>query len=175
MGVLRPRKRPAKSAGVDGERFLAGAEVRAIDARGTDGQASEAAGVDEAEFARVCEREDGVGVGRQGHVGVRDEQAAGHAEVDEELGRGRVGSAVDGALERGNDGLADAPDFGDRASGEDFDDLGFGALEGLWFAAGPHGNDALPADALVDAVGDGFDFGEFRHGERTRLSRCVGL
>ncbi len=37
--------------GGNGERFLAGAEVRAIDARGTDGQASEAAGIDEAELA----------------------------------------------------------------------------------------------------------------------------
>ncbi len=116
-----------------------------------------------------------MGVGRQGHVGVRDEQAAGHAEVDKELGGGGVTAIVGQVLEGHHDRFTDAADLGDCSSGEDLDDLGFGALEGLWFAAGPHGNDALPADALVDAVGDGFDFGEFRHGERTRLSRCVGL
>ncbi len=59
-----------------------------------DGEAAEAAGVDEAEFAGVGQGQDGVGVGWERDFGLRDEEAAGHAEVDEELGvllRGAVG------------------------------------------------------------------------------------
>ena len=87
-----------------------------------------------------------------------DEQAAGHTEVHEELG----GRCV-GAVERDNDGLADAPDAVDAGAGEDFGNFGFGGLEGLRLAAGPDVLDALAIDAGVDAVGHGFDFGELRH------------
>ena len=37
-------------------------------------------------------------------------------------------------------------------------------LEGLGLVAGPDGADGLAVDAGVDAVGYGFDFGEFGHG-----------
>ncbi len=40
--------------------------------------------------------------------------------------------------------------------------LGWG-FEGLGLVAGPDGADGLAVDALVDAVGYGFDFGEFGH------------
>ena len=83
MGVLRLRKRAMKSSSgmVRGSApgpsyFVSGCD---------DGEASEAAGVDEAKFFAAAEGEDGVGVGRDGGVGGGDEQAAGHAEVDEEL------------------------------------------------------------------------------------------
>ena len=51
----------------------------------------------------------------------------------------------------------------DAAAGEDFDDLVGGRLEGLGLVAGPDGADGLAVDALVDAVGYGFDFGELGH------------
>ena len=62
-----------------------------------------------------------------------------------------------------DDGLADAVDAVDAAAGESFDDLVGRGLEGLGLVAGPDGADRLAVDALVDAVGYGFDFGEFGH------------
>jgi hypothetical protein len=56
-----------------------------------DGEASEAARVDEAKLLAAAEGEDGVGVWRDGCVWGGDEEAAGHAEVDEELGGGGKG------------------------------------------------------------------------------------
>ena len=53
----------------DGEGLFAGAGVGLV----CDGEATEAAGVDEAKFAAAAEGEDGVGVGRDGGVGGRDE------------------------------------------------------------------------------------------------------
>ena len=107
--------------------------------------------------------------GGRGDIGVRDEEAAGHAEVDEELG-GCWGGAAPcslsrraGTFEGDNDGFADAADLGDGGAGEDVGDLGFGGLEGLGLTAGPDGRDALAANAVVDAVGDGFNLGELRH------------
>ena len=48
----------------------------------------------------------------------------------------------------------------DAGVGEGFGDgLGWG-FEGLGLVAGPDGEDGLAVDALVDAVGYGFDFGE---------------
>ncbi len=73
----------------DGGGFGAGAGVGA---EGTE--AAEAAGVDEAEFAAVGEGEDGVGVGGPGDLGGGDEEAAGHAEVDEELVVWRIGGRL---------------------------------------------------------------------------------
>jgi hypothetical protein len=60
-------------------------------------------------------------------------------------------------------GLAYAVDSVDAAVGEGFG-YGFGwGLEGLRFVAGPDGADGFAVDTLVDAVGYGFDFGEFGH------------
>ena len=122
-----------------------------------NGEAAEAAWVDEADLAAVREREDGVGVRRNKHVWLRDEQAAGHAEVDKELG-GLVFTA-----HRHDDGLADAADALDRGAGERLGDLGLGRLEGLGLAAGPDTRDALPGDAGVDTIGYGFNFRKFWH------------
>ena len=86
-----------------------------------------------------------------------DEEAAGHAEMDQELGGVLVVGQVD------DYGFAYAVDAVDAGVGEGFGDgLGWG-FEGLGLVAGPDGADGLAVDALVDAVGYGFDFGEFGH------------
>ena len=98
-----------------------------------------------------------MGVGWDGGVGRGDEQAAGHAQVDQELGGFFVMGEVD------DDGFAYAVDAVDAAVGEGFGD-GFGrGLEGLGLVAGPDAADGLAVDALVNAVGYSFDFGEFGH------------
>ena len=76
-GELAVFEEGGEVGGGDGGGFGTGAGVV-----GGDGEAAEAAGVDEAEFAVVGERENGVGVGWERDVGLRDEEAAGHAEVD---------------------------------------------------------------------------------------------
>ena len=154
----------------DGEGFGSGAEVGV---GGADGEPAEAAGVHEAELIAAAEGEDGVGVRGEGDFGRGDEEASGHAEVDEELG-GWAG----GMVQREHDGFADAADSVDAGVGEGFGDFGFGRLEGLGLAAGPDVLDALVADAGVDAVGYGFDFGELRHRLEAyplRFFRLVGL
>ena len=98
-----------------------------------------------------------MGVGWDGGVGGGDEEAACHAKMDQELG----GLFV--VCEVNDDGLAYAVNAVDAGVGEGFGD-GFGwRLEGLGFVAGPDGEYGLAGDALVDAVGYGFDFGEFGH------------
>lgn len=91
-------------------------------------------------------------------VGRRDQQAAGHAEVDEELRGFFIAGEVD------DDSFADAVDSIDPASGERFNNRLRRGLEGLGLVAGPHGADGLALDARVNAVGYGLDFGEFGHG-----------
>lgn len=51
----------------------------------------------------------------------------------------------------------------DAAAGEGFDDLVGWGFEGLGLIAGLYADDCLAVDAGVDAVGYGFDFGEFGH------------
>ena len=96
---------------------------------------------------------------REREFGRGDEQAAGHAEVDEEFGRGFV------PLNRHHDGLADAADGFDAGAGEGGGDLVLGRLEGLRLAAGPDGGDARAVDAGVNACGDGLDLGKLGHRE----------
>jgi hypothetical protein len=51
----------------------------------------------------------------------------------------------------------------DAGAGEGFDDLGGRGFEGLGLVAGLYTDNGLAVDAGVDAVGYGFDFGEFGH------------
>jgi hypothetical protein len=51
----------------------------------------------------------------------------------------------------------------DAAAGEGFDDLVGRRLERLGLVAGLYTDNCLAVDAGVDAVGYGFDFGEFGH------------
>ena len=139
------------------ERDCEGLFARAGIGIGGYGEAAEAAGVDEAELTAAAEGEDGVGVRWDGGVGGGDEEAACHAKMDQELGGLFVVGEVD------DDGLAYAVNAVDAGVGEGFGDgLGWG-FEGLGLVAGPDGADGLAVDALVDAVGYGFDFGEFGH------------
>ncbi len=167
MASLRPRKSCGKLVGGDGRRLSAGAAValRLLFADRNDGQAAEAAGIDEADLALVGEREHRVRVGGQRNVRLRDEQASGHAEVDEEL-RGRL----PGAREVEDDRLAHAAHAVDRRAGERLRDLFLRGLEGLGLAAGPDAHDALPANARIHAIGDGFDLGKLGHGDSMRRS-----
>jgi hypothetical protein len=152
-----------------------------------EGDATEAARIDEADLARGCfpgrvysawraaEGEDGVGVGREREFGRGDEQAARHSEVDQEFNGCFIRShpsrrSSDGwgtrsffSVKRHDDGLADAADGFDARAGEGGDDLGLGRIEGLRLAAGPDTGDALAVDAGVNACGDGFDLGKLRH------------
>ena len=137
----------------DGEGLFAGAGIRI----GGYGEAAEAAGVDEAEFAAAAEGEDGVGVGWDGSIRGGDEEATGHAQVDQELGGLLIVRQVD------DYGLAYAVNAVNAGVGEGFGDgLGW-RLEGLGLVAGPDREDGLAGDALMDAIGYGFDFGEFGH------------
>ena len=136
---------------------------------GVDGEAPEATSIDEAKLVPAAEREDGMGVRRAGHFRCGDEQAAGHAKVDQELGRRRGCAAISLSLERHDDGLADTPNAIDAGTGKNFGDLGFGALKGLGFTAGPDGFDALTVDAVMDAVSNGFDL--WKLGHPVRISR----
>lgn len=62
------------------------------------------------------------------------------------------------------DGFSDAVDAVDAAAGEGLDDLVGRGFEGLGLVAGLYTDNRLAVNAGVDAVGDGFDFGEFWHG-----------
>lgn len=141
----------------DGEGLAAGAGVGGV----LHGETAEAARVDEAKLLTVGERENGVGVGRVGDFGGVDEEAAGHAEVDEEL-RGLLGAAGLAGEVKG-DGLADAVDAVDAGVGEGLgDDIGR-RLEGLRLVAGFNTEDSLAVDAGVNSVGYGFYFGKLGH------------
>ena len=121
---------------------------------------SEAARIDEADFAGVGQCEDGVSMRRERDFGGGDEQAAGHAEVDEEFGRVFV------PVNRHYDGLANAADGFDASAGEGAGDFVFGRLEGLRLAAGPDAKDARAVDTGVDACSDGLDLGKLGHRDR---------
>lgn len=75
----------------DGKRFQAGGEEGGSVAEVLVGEAAEASGVDEAQFAAAGEGEARVGVGGDGSGRICDEQAAGHAEVNNPLGFGELG------------------------------------------------------------------------------------
>src|SRR6202012_5379237 len=144
----------------------AGVALPAFAAERNDGEPPEAARIDEANLAFVGQREHGVRVRREWDIRLRDEQSPCHPKVHKEL-RGWLLRA----REIEDDRLADAAHALDGRAAQRLGDLFLRRLEGLRFAAGPHTGDALPADARVDAIGDGFDFWEFRHGDWMR-SAC---
>ncbi len=84
-GELAPVEEGGEGWFSDGEGFAAGSG----EGFGDEGKSPEAAGVDEAKLATGSERQDGVGVGRLGDAAVGDEEAPGHAEVDQPLRVGR--------------------------------------------------------------------------------------
>ena len=169
-GELAALEERAEGIRRDGEGFAAWALEWLGVFEGVEAEATEATGVNEAEFVAGAEGEAGVGVRRNGDVGVGVEQAAGHAEVDEELVGG--GLAAEG-FEVEDDVFADAMDAGDAEPGES-SGHGFGVgLEGLAGSAEGGGEDALAMGSVMDALGYGFDFWEFGHGVDL-VSHCVG-
>jgi hypothetical protein len=90
--------------------------------------------------------------------------------MDEELVGGRL---VAWTFEVEDDVLADAMDAGDAKSSEDGGKDFWIGLEGLAGTAEDSGEDALAVGAVMDALGDGFDFGEFGHGVGL-VSHCGG-
>ena len=122
-----------------------------------NGEPAEAARIDEADLTGIGKGQDGMGMEWQRNVRVRDEEAAGHAEVHQELGCLVHAFSRPGSLKRHHDGLTDAPDTTDGGAGEGLFDLALRALEGLRLSAGPDAMNCLAVDALMDAVGDGFN------------------
>lgn len=126
-----------------------------------------------------------MGVRRDGGIWGGDQQPTRHAEVHDPFRGGgwahggglaeralslAAGQICDGGLGRGakpeDDVFADAFDGEDGAAFEAFGLARGRVFEGLALGAEPGIDDAITADAGVDAAGDGFDFGEFGHGLR---------
>lgn len=109
-------------------------------------------------------------VRRHGHISMGIKQAASHSEVNEKLAGGGFAAW---AFEVKDDVLANAMNPGDaEASESGGDDVGCG-LEGLAGTAARNRENTLAVGAVVDALGDGFDFGEFGHGVDL-VSHCGG-
>jgi hypothetical protein len=169
-GELAATEEGDKIVGGYGEWFAAGALEWLCVFNGVEAKATEAAGVYEAELVTGAEGEAAVGVRWDGDGGVGVEQAASHAEVDEELVGGGFGAE---GFEVKDDVFADAMDARDAESGEGGGhDFGVG-LEGFAGAAEGGGEDALAVGAVVDALGYGFDLWEFGHGVGL-VSHCGG-
>ncbi len=67
------------------------------------------------------------------------------------------------AREVNDDGLADAVHPINPAASQSLNNLVGRRLERLGFVAGPDGTDGLAVDTLMNAIGDGFDFGKLGH------------
>jgi hypothetical protein len=160
----------------DAQRFCAGT-TEASDIRGVirclfgdvQAHAAEAAGIDKAEFldSRTppgTQHEHAVGVQWARHVGIGDHQPAGHPEMHDPLDGFTFWIALGLGSEVEDDVLAHTIDALDGAAGEGLGHGGGWRLHRLALAREPDLFDAVACDALVDAVGDGFDLGEFGHG-----------
>ena len=154
----------------DAQRFCAGT-AKASHIRGVprclfgdvQADAAEASGIDKAELAPGTQYEHAVGVRWAGQVRIGDHQAAGHAEMHDPLDGFTFWIALGLGREVEDDVLAHAIDALDGAASERFGHGGGWRLHRLALAREPYLFDAIACDALVDAVGDGFDFGEFGH------------
>lgn len=78
----------SEGGGPDGEGLDSGSEEGGGVAEVFVGEAAEAARIDEAKLAAAGESEAGVGVWREGRVGIGEKKTAGHAEVHDPLGFG---------------------------------------------------------------------------------------
>src|SRR6185312_10809036 len=94
-------------------RLASGALVRRL----RDGEAAEAARVDETDLAPAAERKNRMGMRRHGSIGSGDEQAAAHAEVHQKL------RCLSAACDIDNDSFSDTMDALDTASSEHVGDL----------------------------------------------------
>ncbi len=171
-GELAAAEERDEVIGGNGEGFAAGSgEEAGVD--GVKGETAETARVDEAQLAAGSEMQHSMGVRREGEPGGGDEQAAGHPEMDQQLGlrvrrsgfairRGRAVARAS-SLEVDDDVLADAVDASNAQAGERLRHFCRRGPEGLLISTEPGGDDSVAAEAAVHAVGDGFHFGEFGH------------
>lgn len=99
-----------------------------------------------------------------GHRNLRggNEQPSRHAEMHEQLLRGRATRFRRQVDDDVFAHTAHAADAEPRKRGGHFRGRRF---ERLLIVAEPGRDDAVPSDAAIDAVGDGFHFGEFWHGQ----------
>ena len=120
-----------------------------------------------------------MGVGGHGPLRRGDQQAPGHAQMDNPFrlrrGRGRFGrgSFLRGSASRGfldepltelaDDVFADSLDREDETAFDALRLLRGRSFEGLGMGTEPGLDDAVAAEAEVDAAGDGFHFGQFGH------------
>jgi hypothetical protein len=165
-GQLAVAEKCGEGGGGDGKGFATGG----VEGRGGDKfakfKAAEAAGIDEAEFASAREAEAGVSVGGDRILGCSDQQATGHAEVDDPLGvwlRGCGAYWWGFGAQFADDVLAGSMDPENDAAGEAFCLARAGSFERLGVRTEPHIHDPIKAQALVDSTGDGFNFGQFGH------------
>jgi hypothetical protein len=157
-GRIAPAKELLEVVERNLERFEAGGG-KALGVR-RDRELAEHARVDETQFFAGRELGDQVSVLRKRLVGVDDQGAAGHAEVDDPL----AARIARGLFEVGDDVFADAADVCDASAFEHFGDGAWGGFEWLAAFAYPDGVDRSAGDTLIQAVGDGFYFGELGHG-----------
>jgi len=115
--------------GGDGEWLVTGPAEGVFCAGLVKSQTAETPGIDESELAARAERKNGVGVGRNGHVGGGDEQAAGHAEMDDPLSGRLLTTQVEDNM------LADTIDPLDARAGKGFRHWLRPRLEGLLVTA----------------------------------------
>jgi hypothetical protein len=102
--------------------------------------------------------EDAVGVRRNGCLSIRNEQAPGHAQVNDPLQALRFA-----ILKIEDDVFAYAVDAFDPAAGQLLGHQLRRRLERLGLSAEPGGFDTVPTETLIDSAGNGFDFRQFGH------------
>ena len=149
--------------GVDGHRLAAWAAEGRLFAQVEEFEATESPGIDKTNLPAIVEGEPGVGVRNDGLVSVGDDEASGHAEVDDPLVRG--GGVRCGRLrgEVADDVFADSADGQEPGAGESVLLLAQRGFHGFAIAAEPGAEDLSVQDALVNAAGNGFDFRQFGH------------
>jgi hypothetical protein len=133
-------------------------------------EAPETARINKAQLEAAGKSKAGVGVRRQWSGRIGNEQAAGHAQVDDPLGIGnwifRCGCAPAGAMwkaQLADDVFAGTMDGEKDASSQSSGDFFGRGFERLRMGAEPDLEDAVAADPLVDTAGDGFHFRELGH------------
>jgi hypothetical protein len=128
-------------------------------------EATEAAGIDEAHLATAGQGEPGVGVRGNLRIGRSDEEAAGHAEMNNPFRNDGVCSwrAVRAIAQADDDMFADALHVENEAVFQSFGLRGWFGFEGLFMGAEPGLHDAVSAQTLVDTPGNRLDFRQFRH------------
>jgi hypothetical protein len=171
-GELAASKQGGKVIGVNGERFFTCPLKTVYASELAKLETAESARIDEANFATALQRQARMGVVRHRTVGSGNQEAAGHAKMHNPLGVrfccahfATAHQRVTGRKAEFADNMfAGAMYREDGAAFESFRLLGRRCLEWLGVAAEPCFDDAVSADAGVDAECNGLHFRKFRHG-----------